>query len=347
MGNNKKRRLYVGLGSILITIWLIAFAITYVNMQKTQATINAEMGKLLEEAVRNNAREKAKDIYVSGIAQEPEQIEKIESRVFRSADTSFVYKREVADAATTLFQSQQLVLLLTDSLRSADVRLAFDSLLLSRQVLAMSAIRMVASGRLKELTCYSGDTTSMNIDNRAIYRMDDGLENIEYTAYIDYSFMALWRLTPKPGISVSLLLSFLLVGGAAGYVFMSKEKKKETPVDKKTEVTEKRLIDIDYNATQIKKLLHTQGEGVVVFQGEEIILPPQPLNILLFFLRAELFRVNKQELQIKFWYSTKNKVGHMASAVRRINEEFEQKRFPFKIITDVEDRAYYILSITH
>lgn len=335
MKSNRKQSIYIASGLIATLLWLAAISIVYSGAQKIRNTANTNINHLLKESILLTVQERAKHTFISGITQHPEQIGTMTTRIFRTPDTTFTYKCEVVDAATKIFQVQQLGLLLTDSLKSDHVKQIFDSVLRSRQIQARTAILIEASGYFKKAPLYSGDTLSINTDVRANYTMNDGVEQIKYTAYVDYSLFSLWRLTSKHPIYIAILLTALLIGMLMWHRLKSNSKKRGE---------EEIIIKTNCDINQLKEQLDIQEE-CILYQGNEIVLPHQSFDILKFILHTEAYRVNKKALKEQFWPPKSTAVSNMTSAIKRLNNSLKQLNYPFNIITDPEDKSYYILNV--
>lgn len=321
----------------LIALLVIGTSVAYrlnVNMQKRKVVMNEYISNILEEAVTKNAKTRTKNIFITGIEQRPNYIGKTETRIFQTTDTTFTYKYKVVDAATAILQTQQSFLLLTDSLKSEHIQQLFDSLLLSRNIKAKSIIRIVASGYFKQCTIQTDDTTSMAIHGRTNYIMDDGLEKIEYIAYVHYPFATLWNSISKKefyyGILLACVICFALLTYKIHQRIAAKRLLAATPIMK---------ISNNYQETEYPVI----EDEYVRYNSRCVRFTRQPLQIIQQFLKAEEYRIKKNEIK-ELWPKSVNQLSNMTTAINRVNKLLAEIDCPYSIITDATDKEYYVLS---
>lgn len=324
---------------IIVSIFLIMIGVTVAcklneKMQESKLEINAYLSHLLEEAVTENAQGKTRSTYISGIEQRAGYIGKTEIRTFQSADTTFTYQYKIVDAPTALLQMQQCGLLLTDSLKSEDIQQIFDSLLLSRNIKVNSIIRIVASGYLKQCTIQTDDTTSMTVHARTNYIMDNGLEKIEYTAYVHYPFATLWNTISKTelyyGILLACIICFVLLTYKIHQRIAAKRLLAATPILK---------INNNYRETEYPVI----EDEYVRYNSKCVRFTRQPLQIIQQFLKAEQYRIKKNEIK-ELWPKSVNQLSNMTTAINRVNKLLGEIDCPYNIVTDATDKEYYVLS---
>ncbi|MEG0888872.1 MAG: hypothetical protein RSH25_10415 [Bacteroides sp.] len=327
---------------ILSTISLIALLATGVvvayklntNMQKSKVSMNQNISNVLEEAITKNAQTRTKSIFIAGIEQRPSFIGKTEIRTFKSADTTFTYQYKIVDAPTALLQMQQCGLLLADSLKSEHIQQLFDSLLLSRNLKTKSIIRIVASGYLKKCALQTDDTASMAIHGRANYIMDNGLEKIEYIAYVHYPFATLWNSISKKefyyGILLACVICFALLTYKIHQRIAARRLLAATPIMK---------ISNNYQETEYPVI----EDEYVRYNSRCVRFTRQPLQIIQLFLKAEQYRIKKNEIK-ELWPKSVNQLSNMTTAINRVNKLLAEIDCPYSIITDATDKEYYVLS---
>lgn len=318
----------------LLAIGIVVACKLNTNMQKTKEAMNANINNLLEEAVIGNAHLKTKESYISGIDQRPGYIGKVETRIFRSVDTTFTYQYKVVDAPTTLLQMQQTFLLLTDSLKCEHIQELFDSLLHIRHIKANSIIRITASGYLKQCTLQTADTASMIVHGRSNYIIDDGLEKIEYTAYVHYPFATLWNTISKTELYYGILLACIICFALLTYKIHQRIAIKRllaaTPIMK---------INNNYRETEYPVI----EDEYVRYNSKCVRFTRQPLQIIQLFLKAEQYRIKKNEIK-ELWPNSVNQLSNMTTAINRVNKLLGEIDCPYNIITDATDKEYYVLS---
>lgn len=328
---------------------------TFINKktQQTKNTLNTEIQEILKQAIREYGQNRNKDVpRFGGLDYRPELIGTYETRTFQSADTAFTYKRKIVDLDTELFNENQFYLLFTDNLHSKDLQSIFDRMLDYRLIKAKTSIKIVASGYLKQMTDLSKDTTQITIDGRAYHIMDDGVEKISYTAYLDYSRATLWQRMSKQRLYILGTLEALL--GIAFMILLYYNRKKSLKIvvqnttlyrtKHRSHTRRRETIILNTAPLQLENtLLRIEGK-YLISHGKQLRIAPQSLQILQLFLNTPNHRVSKNDIK-ELWTTKHDRTSNMTTAINRINKSLLKLDCPETIFTDPEDKDYYLLAL--
>lgn len=321
--------------------------------QQTKNKLNTEIQGILKQAIGENGQNRNKDVPRYGdYNNRPEAIGTYETRTFQSADTTFTYKRKIVDLDTELFNENQFYLLFTDNLHSKDLQLIFDRILQYRLIEAKTSIKIVASGYLKQMTDLSKDTTQITIDGRAYHIMDDGVEKISYTAYLDYSRATLWQRMSKQRLYILGTLEALL--GIAFMILLYYNRKKSLKIvvqnttiyrtKHRSHTRRRETIILNTAPLQLENtLLRIEGK-YLISHGKQLRIAPQSLQILQLFLNTPNHRVSKNDIK-ELWTTKHDRTSNMTTAINRINKSLLKLDCPETIFTDPEDKDYYLLAL--
>lgn len=335
-----KKKVYAVLCIIFVVVFIILWSKStkdiYANLQKIKEISNTEIKGTLVEAIFQNVREKMKHIDFSDL----EQTGFYRERVFQSIDTTFLHQNKTLDAVTILFHNMQVLALQLDSLHGKGVRNHFDRLLIEKQVNAKTAVKVISTGHLKNLTTYSGDTTSMVIDERAEYIMNNKYGKIKYIVYVDYTLNALWQAFFRHALFNIIVLAVFL-GGIIILLLKFRTSRKGNSNN---------VVTMRENFIQSKTEISLSNEKLkiegnqIVFNGKSLRISPQSLQILQLFLDSEQYIVDKKELK-EIWIYNSDSLSGMTSAINRLNHYLAQIGSSYVIVTDKLDKGYYKLDI--
>lgn len=331
----KKHISNILVGALLATILFFFGNILY-QIQESKHYIFEKSPFLLEKAVRTSIeKQSAKIYYASTYKYNPEEkkIGEYETRTATYADTTFVFQKKITDPATETFNAFQTLLLDIGQLHADSIQFIFDDLLKEENIYAESVIGITASFYTK-LNDWSSDTTAINTNYRTVFANQGNYEDINYHAYIHYSFSTLWKLIPKTLISILLICTIII--GIVLLWWLRKRKKEERNGIALLKDGNYRIKDIKFNVKE--KTLTSEGAK------EEIILPRQLKDLLLLFLEANHHKVSKEDIKQKFWSKNISAITNMTSAVNRLNKSLKEVNCPYTVITDPKEEKYYILS---
>lgn len=331
-----KKKAYIVLYVIFIVgcfiLWSKSIRVLYVNMQNTKEMSNTEIKGTLVEAIFRNAHEKTKYISSSNLEKAVIYIEKL----FQPIDTTFLHQSKTLDPVTMLFHNMQVFVLHMDSLHIEGVRNHFDSLLNEKQIKAEIAVKAISTGNIKNITAYSGDTTSMVIDGRAEYIMNNEYGEIKYIVYLDYildkSMLVLFKHT-----LTSIIISAISLGGIIILLLKSRMSLKRN-CNSEIKMREK-IIKSKTGIFLSDEELKIEGKQIF-FKGKSLRIAPQSLQILQLFLVAEQHLVNKEELK-KIWIYNHDSISGMTSAINRLNRYLAEIGCSYIIVTDKLNKGFY------
>lgn len=300
----------------------------------TRDKLYNEIRTYLEEAIKLNAEYKSKDSYYSAEYKYDPQKKKIgdyETRIATYADTTFTYRSRISDPATNLFNNFQTLYLDIGKLQASDIHHIYDSLLKEKNIYLESIIGITAS-YYTQLNDWSNDTTSIDINLRTEITDLGNYEDIDYYAYMHYSFYTIWRLMPKTIIFI-LFLCCLLSGLLLLWCVVQRNKIMKNGI----------ILRKDGNY-QIKDTIFYVNEKKLITNEIEIKLTTQLNDLFMLFLQAENHRVSKAEIKKTFWEKAVNATSNMTSTVNRLNTELKDAHCAYRVIKDPQSEKYYRLS---
>lgn len=318
----------------------------YIDVQKSKAKLNLEIVNLLKQAAKENGKIKNKTIpWVGNFNVRPELIGTYETRTFRNADTTFTYQHKITDIETELDQSNQHFLLLTNQLYSQDIQILFDSLLRNKNIKVQTAIGITSTGYPQRNMPWSKDALRMNIHERTHYVMEADFAQIHYTAYLEYSFGTLWKRIENKNTLYLWGIITLTAAGSLAYIYFlkKKDKTKEIPENETIPSSQKAVPIISKEETKETTLPFQMKEEYIIVGDKKRKLAPQSKQILEIFLNAENYRIEKLKLKELWPTKASDSTSNMTSAVKRINDTFEKIGCKSEIITDPENRDFYLL----
>lgn len=349
----KKRLSYI-LISMLLCMCIIACVIgsksLYISIQQSKANLNIEIIGLLKQATEENGKIKNKNIPNLGDHNNrPKLFGSSETRTFCNADTAFTYQHKITDIHTELNQRNQHFLLLTNQLHSSDVEYLLDSLLRNANINAQIAIGITSTGYPQKDLPWSKDTLRMNIHGRTHYIMEADFTQIHYAAYLEYSLPTLWkRIEDKTIIYLWGIVTLMTAASIAiVYIyFLKKENKSKEIIENGRTLASPESVSVISKETEENEQVLSSfqiEEEYIIFGNRKKRLAPQSKQILQMFLEAEDHRIEKIKLK-KLWSKRDtNPISNMTSAVKRINDTFEEIGCKLEIITDPKNRDFYLL----
>lgn len=333
-----KKKVYTVLCIIFVVgfiiLWSTSTKDVYANLQNTKEKSNTEIKGTLVRAIFLNVHDKIRDINFSTL----EQPSFYREQDFKPIDTTFLHQNKTLDAMTMLFHNMQAVVLQAGNLHGESVRNYFDSLLNEKQIKAETAVKVISTGLFKNLTTYSGDTTSMVIDGRAEYIMNNKYGKIKYIVYVDYTLNTLWQVIFRHTLFSNIVLTIFLGGIILLLLKLRTSLKRDSDnvaIMKGKIIQSKTEISLSYEELIIER-------KQVVFKGKSLRISPQSLQILQLFLDAEQHLVNKEELK-EIWVYNNDPLSSMTSAINRLNRYLAQNGCSYVIVTDKLNKGFYKL----
>lgn len=314
MKSRKQSTLIILAGLLLILSGVLVWVVT-IHQQASIEYIHSTLPTLLKETIKENARRKTTNIPFSGLAHTPNKIGTIEQRTFTNSDTTFTYKCTIVDAETEVLRSQQTFLLLTENLYSNDIRLILDSLLNQKNINCQITTGINATF-YKKINDWSpqNDTATTRFNYHTSLTKQGLLGDINYHAYINYSFKTLWKLMPQTLILSLLLLDILILCLLIGFIIKQKCRKQ---TESKAAVPQPTTNNLKFTG-QLSDLfqMFTEGNG----------------------------QVSKETIKMKFWPKNENPTTNMTTLVDRLKKKLVEAEYPCTIITDPEDDKFYKLT---
>jgi len=315
----------------IITSFFLGVLLFKIHEAKQRLVHNTPL--LLEEAVRINISHKSKKTYYATNYKYDPQSRKVgeyETRTARYPDTIFTYKRQIADPLTSAFNGLQTALLDLKQLRSNDIYIIYDSLLQEKNFRIKSIVGITASHYTK-LNDWSCDTTSIPINLRTAFTNQGDYEDINYYAYMNYSFLSLWELMSK-NILYILLICIILLTSLLTWLIHKTKKEVSSGITL--------LKNGNY---RIKSILFNINEKVLISNDKKINLPTQLYELFLMFLKISDNKVSKKDIKLKFWPKNIDSTSNMTSAINRLNKILKDSNCGYTISTDPKNDEYYIL----
>lgn len=308
------------------------FAYTLYRIKKKASEIELTSTVLLQNAIKKTVLAKETTTYyaLSSYEHKPEDMGKFETRTVEYADTSFVYQIEIADRETDLFRSLQTLFLYANEFPVDTLNAVFDSLCAEQNIYVKSAIHITAQLPCKK-SIWSKDTTDMNIKYRVIIPYQGEHQDINYYAYMETDALTYWQFIPKPVFYILIILILLL--------------STILTTQKYTQLKNKRL-----GFPELKDDYHKVGNFIVNTKRKEIIcketthsLSKQQYNLLIMFLITPDKRIHKTDIKEELWQKNENATSNMTTAVKRLKDTMQNCGCNYTIVTDGEDKSYYIL----
>ncbi len=334
-----KSKIYILSLAILTCLFGISTIIVFsYNQKETKEYIYKEHPRVLEEAAIANAQRKASDLYMSGtFNKKSDSIGSYEIRTFRDADTTFEYRSKIVNIETQINRSRQSYLLSTRDLHSSEIQILFDSLLQQKGIYVPSVIGITDTFYIK-LNDWSRDTTQFKANIKSSFAKQGIFEDINYHAYSDISFLAVWKLMPKMLIYILLSMT-LLVGGLLVYTLKRKPQKEEVIIEPSSEIE----IPVTETATNFSDTETLKIEDKKIIGGRvEVKLSAQPLHIINMFLENDN-RVSKDAIKKRFWEHNIDSTNNMTTTINRLKLSLDKAECGWTIITDPADDEYYLL----
>lgn len=317
-----------------IILWSKSIRDIYANLQNTKEISDTEIKGTLIEAIFRNVHEEIRDVDFSDL----EQTGFYREQLFQPIDTTFLHQNKTLDAMTMLFHNMQVAALQLDSLHGEGVRNHFDSLLIEKQINAKTAVKVISTGHLKNLTTYSGDTTLMVIDARAEYIMNNKSGEIKYIVYVDYAWNTLWQLVFRHTLFSIIVLAIFLGGIIILLLKLRTDLKRNS---NNIVITREKIIQSKTEISLSNEKPKIEGKQIV-FNGKSLRISPQSLQILQLFLDTEQHLVNKEELK-GIWIYNSDSLSSMTSAINRLNRYLAQIDCSYVIVTDKLNKECYKL----
>lgn len=322
-----------------ISITFFSISLSFIGcffffIYETKNKLHENIYPLLIEAVNINIAKKSKEIYYAGkYKYDPTKMKlgEYETRTAQYEDTTFTYRRQIFDPATDAFMAFQTCFLDIGQLHSKEIHHIYDSLLKGKNI-HLESIIGITSSFYTTTNDWSSDTTVININSRAAFINQGDYEDINYYAYIHYSFYTLWKLMPKVAIYILFFCS-LFTGLLLIWRIIQKQRERRNYII--------RLKNGNY---QIVNILFETSEKRLISNDKELKLTPQLYDLLLLFLSSTNYRVSKAEIKNRFWPSTINSVSNMTSTVNRLNKGLKNILCVYAISIDSKNDEYYILS---
>lgn len=313
---------------ILLSSTLISVVVHY--QQVATEHIHATTPLLLQEAVKENAKNKTINISLEGFAYTPGKIGSTIVRTFQTADTTFTYPYKITDMETEILDSRQSFLLLADNLHSHDIKVILDSLLQQNNINSQTTVGISASF-CKKFNDWSSpiDTANTHLSYQTCLVKQGLWGDINYRAHISYTFAALWRLMPQTLILVLLLLEILSFCLCIGYII-----KRRYNQGRQTLLIEKEQT-IPYQKTTVEA-------NALSTAIKDIKLKGQNADLLQMFIESN-GRVNKETIKKRFWSTSENPTTNMTTLVDRLKKKLAEAESSYIIITDPEDDRFYLL----
>jgi hypothetical protein len=335
MKNYKKHvsKLLSGVFSVAILLLMGTF---WYQKQVAEQALSEKLPLLLEETIKKYIEQKSEEVhYLALFKHDPNEERKIgeyETRKAQYPDTAFTYRSRIVDPETERFRDIQTLFLEIGQLHADSIQMLFDDVLQANNIHAQSIIGITASFH-KKLNVWSRDTTAMDINLRTALTNQGLYEDINYYAYLHYSFFTLWGLMPKIAIGLFFLCS-LLSGLLLRWWMARRRKERRNGIEL--------LKDGNYRIKDIR--LDVEGKKLVSDE-KELKLTNQFHELILLFLSAADHKVSKIEIKQTFWPKTVNPTSNMTSAVNRLNKRLKEINCAYLISTDPEDERYYMFSI--
>jgi hypothetical protein len=336
----KKYKKYVSKllsGVFSVAILLLMGTFCY-QKQVAEQALSEKLPLLLEETIKKHMKQKSEEVHYSALFEhDPNKEKKIgeyETRKAQYPDTAFTYQHRIVDPETAIFRNVQTVFLEIGRLHADSIQMLFDEVLQANNIHAQSIIGITADSYRATLNTWSRDTTAMDINLRTALTNQGLYEDINYYAYLHYSFFTLWGLMPKTAIGLFFLCS-LLSGLLLRWWMARRRKERRNGIE--------RLKDGNYRIKDIR--LDVEGKKLVSDE-KELKLTNQLHELILLFLSAADHKVSKIELKQTFWPNTVDPTSNMTSVVNRMNRELKSINCAYLISTDPMDEGYYIFSIS-
>jgi uncharacterized protein YneF (UPF0154 family) len=333
----KRHKKYVSklLSGVFSVAILLLVGTFWYQKQVAEQALSENFPRLLEETVQKYIEQKSKvSDYSALIKHNPDREKRIgeyETRTVQYSDTTFTYQSRIVEPETKLLKGFQTFFLEVGRLHADSIQMLFDEVLQANNIHAQSIIGITADSH-KKLNVWSRDTTAMDIHLRAALTNQGLHEDINYYAYLHYSFFTLWGLMPKTAIGLFFLCS-LLSGLLLRWWIARRRKERRNGIEL--------LKDGNY---RIKDILLDVEKRKLVSDEKGLELTAQPFKLLLLFLSAADHKVRKTALKQTLWPDTMNPSSNMTSAVNRLNKELKEINCAYMIKEDLADEEYYIFS---
>lgn len=330
-----KKNIFKTLLCFLCFTILLLVGITLYQKNNVKRQIANKIPICLEASVRKYIESKMGDAYYSAVYEYDPNKKKIgeyEIRTAKYADTTFTYRSKIVSPAESAFRGFQTVFLEIGQLYPDSIQIIFDELLEEEDVYVQSIIGITSSFYVKKNE-WSGDTAALDINYRTSLINQGDFEDINYYAYVHYSSYTLWTLMYKMPIYILSILSLII-----GVILLWWVRKRKREIANGIELRE----DGNY---RIKDLLYYTNEKRLVSEDKEMKLSPQLHELLLMFLNADEYRVNKTEIKQKFWPKYIDATSNMTSTVNRLNGTLKDIGCTYIVIADPKNDDSYIFSV--
>lgn len=315
-------------------LFILIFLTVYQHQKKEHTSIiHAETPQILEASIRKYVEllsRNQQQFYHYNHQPEKHKIGKYVTKTFMTEDTTITYQAKIVDFETYIFNSNQTILAAKKELRPQPIQCLFDSLLAENGIYHTQTAVGVSYSVLSSFHEWSGDTTSLSIDQRISFNNQGNFGDIHYDAYIDYSFLTFWKAMPK-GVLFVLFIINIVIAVLIG-VFYRKSRKRlvlSTSIEKGQFLLRGYVVDIPNQKIKDK-------------EGGEKKLSPQQKQLFNLFLRAENYRVKKSILKDELWPNHTGSTTNMTTAVKRFRDFLSQLECGYTVISDPKDDDYYL-----
>ncbi len=295
--------------------------------QHTSRHIYLELKNSFHEAIAINAQNKTNQTTWAGSYEyDPNLIGSYEEKTIRLPDTTFVFKRKVVDPETDMFRGRQLELLMTDNLKSEDIRLVYDSLLHKRNIYVPHVIGVTASF-YKKVNDWTRDTTSIAVNYKVSLTQQGPFEDINYYAHIEVSFLCICQQMPKQ------FILFLLISTFISGLFWLYVSQRSSPLDYYESITIKYFPGKD---------MVLDGQ-LLSIGNDSVKLSLQNTKLMRMFFHTKRFRLHKEMIKNEFWPHNPKPTTNMTSAIDRLKQQLCDLDKGLTVITDPNSDEFYIL----